>query len=83
MRRQTPPLPKDGIYRSILWVMVVTVIGGVLIALAGDMILYDPAVNRFGAITALVGAGLYVFVRFMGAREAKRQAEEDRGAGEP
>ncbi len=75
MRRETPPLPKDGIYRTILWALVATVIGGALIALGGDLVLHDPAVNRFGAITALIGAGLYVFFRFLGAREAKRHAE--------
>ena len=79
MRRESPPLPKDGIYRIILLVLVVDIVAGVVIAILGDTLLQDPAVNTFGAAMALIGAAFYVLFRILGAREAKRQA----GDGDP
>ncbi len=83
MRREPPPLPGDGIYRAILWVLAASVIGGALIAIGGDTILHDPAVNRFGAITALIAGGLYAFFRFLGVREAKRREKGEDGPDRP
>lgn len=77
MRRNTPPLPKDGIYRTILWVLVIDIVAGVLLAIAGETVLHSPALNRLGAALALIGAALYVVFRILGAREARRQAGED------
>lgn len=77
MRRAPPPLPQDGIYRTILWALVLTVVSGALVAIAGDTVYHDPAMSRVGTGAALIGAALYVLFRFLGAREAMRRAEEN------
>ena len=56
-------------------VLVIDIVAGVAIAILGDTVLQDPAINTFGAVMALIGAALYVFFRFLGARQAKRQEE--------
>lgn len=80
--RNTPPLPQDGIYRTILLVLVVDIVAGTLLALAGDSLFQRPALSTLGTALALIGAALYVFFRFLGARQAKREAEgnQDRDA---
>lgn len=77
--RNTPPLPQDGIYRTILLVLVVDIVAGTLLALAGDSLFQRPALSTLGTALALIGAALYVFFRFLGARQAKREAEENEG----
>ena len=77
MRRETPPLPRDGIYRTILWVLVIDIVIGALLAIAGETLFHNPALNELGAALALIGAALYVVFRFLGAREARRQAEDE------
>ena len=77
MRRETPPLPRDGIYRTILWVLVIDIVIGALLAIAGETLFHSPALNELGAALALIGAALYVVFRFLGAREARRQAEKE------
>ena len=83
MRRDSPPLPEDGIYRAILIVLVATIVIGALVAVAGDTVLANPAMERVGTGAALIGAVLYVFFRVLGAREARRRAAQraDRGPG--
>jgi hypothetical protein len=76
MRRDTPPLPSDGIYRAILIVLVATIVIGALVAVAGDTVLENPAMEQVGTGAALIGAVLYIFFRVLGAREARRRAAE-------
>ena len=78
MPRQTPPFPQDSIYRSILLVLVVSVLAGAALALLGELVWRREEVSETGTWIALVSAGLYVFFRFLGAREARRR----RGEGE-
>ncbi len=73
--------PGDGIYRTILWVMVATVLLGAFLAIAGETVLHDPAIGLFGTIVALIGGAIYAAFRILGAREAKRRAGEDGGGG--
>ncbi len=81
MRRDAPPLPKDGIYRTILWVLVIDIVAGVLLAILGETLLNSPTLNQLGAALALVGAALYVVFRILGAREARRRSGEDDPGG--
>lgn len=81
MARARPPLPEDGIYRTILWVIVFTIVAGAFLTIGGETVLHDPDVSALGAIVALVGGGLYVFFRWLGMREAKRRAGKDDGDG--
>lgn len=79
MRREPPPLPKSGIFRTILWVLAASTLASVLVAIAAETLWERPALNRFGAGAALICGALYLFFRFLGAREAKRREEgEDR-----
>lgn len=73
--RNTPPLPQDGIYRTILLVLVVDIVAGAILAVAGDSLLQSPALSTLGTALALIGAALYVFFRFLGARQARREME--------
>ncbi len=77
MSRQRPPLPSDGIYRTILWVLVLTIVVGAIATIGGETVWHDPAISNLGAIVALVGGALYAFFRWLGMREAKRRGGED------
>ncbi len=83
MRRNLPPLPKDGIFRAILWILIASTIGGVLIAIGAETLVKSPELNSLGMIVALISGVLYGFFRFLGAREAKRRAEEEDGSHKP
>ncbi len=74
MRRASPPLPSNGIYRLILWVMVATVVCGAVLAIAGETLAQDPALSRLGIGMALIGGAIYAFFRWLGIREARCQA---------
>ena len=75
-------LPDDGIYRAILWAMVLTVMVGAVFAILGENVLHDPVLVRVGAGVALVGAAVYAFFRRLGAKESKRPADPDGGPNE-
>ncbi len=77
--RNTPPLPQDGIYRTILLVLVIDIVAGALLAVAGESLFQRPELSTLGTALALIGAALYVFFRLLGARQAKREAEENEG----
>ena len=82
MGQGTPPLPDDGIYRAILIVLVISVLAGGVIALAGEMVYRDEAISRFGGwVTAICGA-LYVLFRWLGRREARKREDSGAGTGE-
>lgn len=74
MPRETPPLPDDGIYRTILIVLVVSLIIGAILALAGDLLWQSPGLSQAGTGLVIVSGGAYVFFRIFGAREARRRA---------
>jgi threonine/homoserine efflux transporter RhtA len=87
MRGSTPPRPParpgDGIYRIILWVMVVTVVLGAALAIVGETQLQDPALGRLGVAIAVIGAAVYAFFRILGAREARRRQERTEADSQP
>ena len=83
MNRPPSTIPNDGIFRAILTVMLVTVIGGVVLAMLGDYVFHNEAMKRVGTGAALIGGFLYFFFRVLGKREAKRrQQADDIGTGE-
>lgn len=81
MRRSTPPLPNDGIYRLILWLMVATVICGALLAIAGETLAQDQALSRLGTGIALIGGAIYAVFRWLGIREARRKKTSETTSG--
>jgi hypothetical protein len=81
MRRDTPPFPQDGIFRVILFVLVLSVLAGALLALAGEAWFHDPAFSRLGGWIAVVCGALYFFFRWLGRREMRRRTEADADGG--
>ena len=81
MPRATPPPPNDGIYRAILLVLVLSVVAGAAITLAGQFVWQRPDISELGAWIALVSGAIYLVFRWLGAREARRrvQAADDGG----
>ncbi|MCG8354047.1 MAG: hypothetical protein MI920_00610 [Kiloniellales bacterium] len=75
MSNRPPPLPQDGIYRAILAVMVASVILGAVIALVGELVYHDKTISRVGTWAVLISGAIYFVFRWLGRREAKRQAE--------
>jgi hypothetical protein len=74
MRDRHPQIPRDGIYRAILWVLVGSVMFGALLAIAGETLYQNPDLSRFGGLVVFVAGGIYAVFRWLGWREAKRQA---------
>ena len=72
------PLPGDGIYRTILLVMVLSVVAGAIVTFVGAYALRDDAISRAGTWLALISAGIYVFFRLLGRREMRRRDGEKR-----
>ena len=73
-------LPNDGVYRAILWALVLTVMAGAVFAIVGETVLHDPVMVRVGTGAALVAGAIYVFFRRLGARRAGKGAAGRRGA---
>ncbi len=74
MPRGTPPPPDDGIYRAILVVLVLSVVAGAAITLAGQFVWQRADIGELGAWIALVSGAIYLVFRCLGAREARRRA---------
>lgn len=75
MAQRPNPLPQDGIYRAILTVMVGSVLVGAAVALIGRYVYQSEAMSEAGGWLAVVCGVLYFVFRWLGAREAKRQAQ--------
>ncbi len=75
-------LPDDGIYRAILWALVLTVVAGAVFAIVGETVLNDPVMVRVGTGAALIAGAIYAFFRRLGARQAgKKDAGKKDAAG--
>ncbi len=66
-------MPNDGIFRTILIALVITILGGALLTLAGEYYFHDEGVRRLGVGIVLTGGLVYFFFRVLGRREAKRR----------
>ncbi len=73
--RNHPPFPNNGIYLTILWLMVANIVVGALLALFGERLLDSSAASQFGTGLMLVAGALYFFFRWLGIREAKRSRQ--------
>lgn len=67
---------RDGIYRTILWVLVANVMLGAVLTVAGESFLNNPALSRVGFGMAIIGAVLYAVFRWLGAKEANRRRQK-------
>lgn len=74
MPRESPPLPRDGIYRAILIVLVVSLLLGAVLALAGDLVWHSPGLSQAGTWLVMAAGGAYLFFRILGTREARKRA---------
>jgi hypothetical protein len=74
MPRQTPNLPDDRIYRTILIVLVVSLLVGAVLAVAGDLLWHSPGLSQAGTWLVIASGGAYVFFRVLGAREARKRS---------
>ena len=70
-------MPRDGIYRAILWTMAATVLAGAIFAILGETIAQNPVMVRVGAGVALVGGAVYGFFRWLGTKESRRRDADD------
>ncbi len=74
------PFPEDTIFRGILIVLVVSILFGALLAVAGESYFGNPAVSRFGVGVVVVCGAIYFVFRLLGRREARRRKD---GNGAP
>ena len=75
-----PALPEDGIFRTILWVLVITVVAGGAVTLAGEYVYDSEVMIRVGTGAVLIGGAIYFVFRWLGRREARRR--EAAGTGQ-
>ncbi len=75
-------MPRNGIFRAILWVLALTVVAGAALAILGETAAHDPVMVRVGAGVALVAGAIYAFFRRLGAKQSKRRADPDGGPDE-
>jgi len=66
-------VPNDGIYRAILWALVLTVMAGAVFAIVGETVLHDPVMVRVGTGAALIAGLIYAFFRRLGARQDEKK----------
>ena len=72
-----PTPPDDGIYRAVLLVLVLSIVAGAALALAGRFVWQREDLSQLGTGITLVCGGIYLVFRWLGAREARRRARED------
>jgi hypothetical protein len=70
-------MPRDGIYRAILWVLVLTVVAGAIVAILGATAAQNPVMVRVGAGVTLVAGVIYAFFRRLGAKKTRRRGDFD------
>ena len=75
MPKEPGPLSDDGIYRAILWALVLTVVAGAVVAILGQTLAQDPVMARVGTGAAFLGGLVYAFFRWLGTRHAKRNGQ--------
>jgi hypothetical protein len=79
--RQSPPLPQEPIWRWILGVLAFSTVAAVLIAILAGERWGNPALSSVAGWSAIVTGVLYIFFRWLGAREARRRAEGQDSSG--
>jgi len=79
MPRESPPLPDERIYRTILMVLVASLLIGAFCALAGELLWHNPALGQAGTWLVIASGAAYAFFRMLGVREARKRAAERPG----
>jgi hypothetical protein len=79
--RQTPPLPQEPIWRWILGVLAFSTVAAVLLSIVAGQSWNNPTLSAVAGWSAVVTGLLYLFFRWLGAREARRQAGGQDGGG--
>ncbi len=64
---------KEPVFRAILWVMVISVIAGVGLALSGELIFGSVSIRNAGTGIGVLSGLIYFAFRWLGKREAERQ----------
>jgi uncharacterized membrane protein YecN with MAPEG domain len=77
-------MPDDKIYRTILLVLVVSLLIGAALALAGELLWHNPALSQAGTWLVFASGAAYAFFRVLGIREMRKRARavEARGRRE-
>ena len=63
----------EPIFRAILWVMVISVVAGVGLALAGELVFVSESIRNAGTGVGIVSGMIYFIFRWLGRREAVRR----------
>ena len=79
MAHKPPALPDDRLYRAILLVLLISLLAGVGVVLAGKVVLRSEAAAAAGAWLAMVSGVVYFFFRWLGRREARRRLGDQDG----
>lgn len=66
-------MPDDGVFRAILFVLVVSAVFGAAVMLTGEYVFHSRPVAHFGTGIALVCGALYFVFRWLGKREMRRR----------
>ena len=66
----------DSLYRAILSVLAGSTVCGALALLAGEYLTPSPALRTAGMGLAVVSGLAYLFMRWLGRREARRRGDE-------
>ena len=74
-----PRESRDPIYRAVLAVMAVSVVGGAVLALFGDYYFHSAAMKNVGVGAVIVSGAIYFIFRFLGRQNAKRRRDEAEG----
>jgi hypothetical protein len=75
-------LPDDRIYRTILLVLVVSLLIGAVFALAGELLWDSPALSQAGTWLVVASGAAYVFFRVLGVREARKRTRAAQETGQ-
>ncbi len=75
MPKERGPLSDDGIYRAILWALVLTIVAGAVVAILGQTLAQDPVMMRVGTGIAFLGGIVYAFFRWLGIHHAKHRGQ--------
>ena len=76
-------MPDDGIFRAILAVLVVSMVTGAVVMLAGFYVTQSEAMIDAGAGLALISGLAYGVFRLLGRREQRRREGGEGGPGDP
>ncbi len=76
MPRESPPLPDERIYRTILMVLVANLLIGAFCTLAGETLWHNPALSQAGTWLVIASGAAYAFFRVLGVREARKRAAQ-------